>query len=180
MEAAHIVIWLRSERKTDSAPEHMLKRMVAKMKQTKSPWMTTSRSEIACGDGSKTLQMQKQFQKRTIPPWKKYSQKQEEGEDSATDAHYQRHFVLYCEFTRCYLLNRRKTDVFAFALELPCAAEDLQKRFYTAIIQFDTSIRRSRTGWEGWVDGWNFSFKPRFNWLVPKIIEYHFLYYSTT
>jgi hypothetical protein len=37
MEAAHIVIWLRSERKTDSAPEHMLKRMVAKMKQTKSP-----------------------------------------------------------------------------------------------------------------------------------------------
>jgi len=125
--------------------------------------MTTSRSEIACGDGSKTLQMQKQFKKRTIPPWKKYSQKQEEGEDSATDAHYQRHFVLYCEFTRCYLLNRRKTDVFAFALELPCAAEDLQKRFYTAIIQFDTSIRRSRTGWEGWVDGWNFSFKPRFN-----------------
>ena len=116
--------------------------------------MTTSRSEIACGDGSKTLQMQKQFQKRTIPPWKKYSQKQEEGEDSATDAHYQRHFVLYCEFTRCYLLNRRKTDVFAFALELPCAAEDLQKRFYTAIIQFDTRYNSKVSYRVGGLGGW--------------------------
>ena len=117
--------------------------------------MTTSRSEIACGDGSKTLQMQKQFQKRTIPPWKKYSQKQEEGEDSATDAHYQRHFVLYCEFTRCYLLNRRKTDVFAFALELPCAAEDLQKK----VLHGNNTIRYKYSkvsyrvgGLGGWVE----------------------------
>lgn len=99
--------------------------------------------------------MQKQFQKRTIPPWKKYSQKQEEGEDSATDAHYQRHFVLYCEFTRCYLLNRRKTDVFAFALELPCAAEDLQKK----VLHGNNTIRYKYSkvsyrvgGLGGWVE----------------------------